>query len=93
MFAICDAQAAFEYPDADVRCITLGSPRVGNGHFVRAVKYLAGCSYRLVHGWDPVPTVPPPGAFLCRATAAAVGQRCLQFPLAVLPCLWHVLCT
>ena len=57
------AWAAFEYPSADVRCITLGSPRTGNAEFVQAVKYLAGNSYRLINGWDPVPTVPPPGFF------------------------------
>jgi predicted lipase len=55
------AWASCQYPDADVRCITLGSPRVGNGSFVEAVKYLSGGVYRLVHGWDPVPAVPPPG--------------------------------
>lgn len=55
--------AAMEYPKADIRCITLGSPRVGNKHFVRITKYLTGSMYRLIHAWDPVPTVPPAGFF------------------------------
>jgi hypothetical protein len=53
--------ASYEFPDADIRCITLGSPRVGSFNFSHAAKYLVGCTHRLVHGWDPVPTVPPPG--------------------------------
>eukprot|EP00892_Ulva_mutabilis_P000708 jgi/Ulvmu1/10638/UM066_0018.1 len=57
------AWAAYEYPRADVRCITLGSPRVGNHVFSGAMKYLVGGVHRLVHGWDPVPTMPPPTGF------------------------------
>jgi hypothetical protein len=53
--------ASFQFPNADIRCITLGSPRVGNMHFSHACKYLVGSTHRLIHGWDPVPTVPPPG--------------------------------
>lgn len=52
--------ASFEYPRADIRCVTLGSPRVGNAQFSDAAKYLIGSSYRLMHAWDPIPTVPPP---------------------------------
>lgn len=55
--------ATYEYPRADVRCITLGSPRVGNHVFCYATKYLVGGVHRLVHGWDPVPTMPPPTGF------------------------------
>ena len=55
--------ASFEYPNADIRSITLGSPRVGSKEFVHAAKYISGNVFRLIHGWDPVPTVPPPGWF------------------------------
>jgi predicted lipase len=33
--------ASFEYPEADVRCVTLGSPRVGNPAFVDACRCAA----------------------------------------------------
>lgn len=51
--------AALEYPDADVRCISFGSPRVANKAFGRAFSALVGTSLRLVHGFDPVPALPP----------------------------------
>ncbi|KAK9818390.1 hypothetical protein WJX72_011847 [[Myrmecia] bisecta] len=54
------AWAAIEYPRADVRCITFGSPRVGNNKFKHAFHKLVGTSLRLVHGADPVPSMPPP---------------------------------
>ncbi|KAK9806405.1 hypothetical protein WJX73_002637 [Symbiochloris irregularis] len=53
------AWAALQWPDADVRCITFGSPRVGNQAFKMAFHSLVGTSLRLVHGADPVPTLPP----------------------------------
>ena len=53
------AWAALEYPDADIRCITFGSPRVANKVFGRAFSALVGTSLRLVHGFDPVPSLPP----------------------------------
>ena len=53
------AWAALEYPDADVRCITFGSPRVANKVFSKAFNALVGTSLRLVHGFDPVPALPP----------------------------------
>ncbi|DBA83613.1 hypothetical protein WJX77_012231 [Trebouxia sp. C0004] len=51
--------AALQYPQADIRCITFGSPRVGNKAFKRAFHTLVGTSLRLVHGGDPVPVLPP----------------------------------
>lgn len=53
------AWAALEYPDADIRCITFGSPRVANKVFGKAFNALVGTSLRLVHGFDPVPSLPP----------------------------------
>ena len=53
------AWAAVEYPDADIRCITFGSPRVANKVFGKAFSALVGTSLRLVHGFDPVPALPP----------------------------------
>ena len=51
--------AALQYPMADIRCITFGSPRVGNKAFKRAFHTLVGTSLRLVHGGDPIPVLPP----------------------------------
>ena len=51
--------AALQYPQADIRCVTFGSPRVGNKAFKRAFHTLVGTSLRLVHGGDPVPVLPP----------------------------------
>ena len=85
------AWAAFEYPRADIRCVTLGSPRVGNKQFVVASKYLIGSSYRLMHAWDPIPTVPPPqylkhvkGRFWLRGDKAKSTKR--PWYGALLPC-------
>lgn len=51
--------AALQWAQADVRCITFGSPRVGNKSFKKAFHSLVGTSLRLVHGRDPVPVLPP----------------------------------
>eukprot|EP00884_Botryococcus_braunii_P010106 jgi/Botrbrau1/19097/Bobra.0077s0011.1 len=51
--------AALEYPTADVRCITFGSPRVGNHKFRNAFHSLVATSIRVVYGADPVPLMPP----------------------------------
>ena len=53
------AWAAIEFPYADVRCITFGSPRVANRKFKRAFHALVGVSLRLSYGSDPVPNFPP----------------------------------
>lgn len=42
-----------------MRCITFGSPRVGNRPFKKAFHSLVGTSLRLVYGRDPVPVLPP----------------------------------
>ena len=52
------AWSAIEYPDADVRCITFGSPRVANRKFKKAFHGLVGTSLRLAYGGDPVPNFP-----------------------------------
>ncbi|BDA46012.1 probable lipase at C-terminar half [Coccomyxa sp. Obi] len=53
------AWAAIEYPNADIRCVTFGSPRVANRKFKRAFHALVGTSLRLTYGGDPVPSIPP----------------------------------
>ena len=53
------AWAAIEYPHADIRCVTFGSPRVANRKFKRAFHALVGTSLRLTYGGDPVPSIPP----------------------------------
>jgi hypothetical protein len=50
--------AAWSYPDADVRCITFGSPLVGNSKFVSVFREVVGTRVRVVHRKDPVPAVP-----------------------------------
>ena len=52
--------AALQYPGAAVRCITFGAPRTGNSRFIRAFRTLVGMRIRVVHGADPIPTMPPP---------------------------------
>jgi hypothetical protein len=59
MHAVGATWAALEYHTADVRCITFGSPRVGNHKFRAAFHSLVGCSLRVVYGGDPVPLMPP----------------------------------
>ncbi|KAK9813966.1 hypothetical protein WJX73_007164 [Symbiochloris irregularis] len=55
--------AALQWTNADVRCCTFGSPRVGNRSFKRAFHSLVGTSLRIVHGHDPVPVLPPSGMY------------------------------
>ena len=52
------AWAAIQFPEADVRCITFGSPRVGNTKFKQAFNTLVGTAIRIINGADPVPFVP-----------------------------------
>ncbi len=43
-----------------ITCVTLGSPLVGNKRFKELFEALEGTSsYRIVHGMDPVPMLPP----------------------------------
>eukprot|EP00887_Chlorella_sp_A99_P002580 scaffold6.g2580.t1 len=51
--------AALQWPAADVRCFSFGSPKVGNSKFVRAYQTLVGMRVRVVNGADPVPNLPP----------------------------------
>lgn len=56
---IASVWAALTYPDADVRCVTFGSPMVGNEGFVNAWRQVVGTRLRAVHAADPVPSLPP----------------------------------
>lgn len=47
--------AALHWPSADVRCITVGSPKLGNKEFAEAYSWLVGLSYRGVYRLDPMP--------------------------------------
>jgi hypothetical protein len=51
--------AGLTYPSADIRCITFGSPLVGNADFVLDWRQVVGTRIRAVNGEDPVPSVPP----------------------------------
>jgi hypothetical protein len=46
------------YPTLKVSCVTFGSPRVGNNHFVNAFNNSVTESYRFVNDNDPVPCLP-----------------------------------
>ena len=46
-----------------MRCISFGSPRVGNNKFKAAFHALVGTSLRVVYNGDPIPTMPP--AYKC----------------------------
>ena len=74
--------AVFQWPQADVRCISFGSPKVGNSAFVKAFRSLVGTSFRVVHGGDPIPTLPP--SFLCVPYAAVS-------PVDAFMCMWTTL--
>ena len=50
--------AAFQWPDADVRCIGFGTPRVGNKALCHCVNFIIGQSIRVEHGHDPIPLMP-----------------------------------
>ena len=40
------------------RCVTFGSPKVGNATLGKAVSCLVGSSVRVVNGRDPLPALP-----------------------------------
>eukprot|EP00850_Spirogloea_muscicola_P012511 SM000081S22645 [mRNA] locus=s81:304371:308947:+ [translate_table: standard] len=63
------------YPEAEVRCITGGSPRAGNKGFYDAFQLLVGAKYRVIHSRDLVPFVPPQD----------MGYLHVQNPLLVQP--------
>ena len=56
--------AALQWPRADVRAVTFGSPKVGNRKFIRAFQSLVGTRIRAVMAGDPIPALPP--AWLAR---------------------------
>ena len=61
--SLAAVQFGHEYPDIPIKCITFGSPRVGNSSFV---KYFDDCveeSHRFVNEDDPVPMGPTPIRF------------------------------
>lgn len=48
---------ALQFPTADVRCVTFGAPRVGNGAFASVLWITCAYSYRVVVEGDPLPQV------------------------------------
>ena len=42
-----------------MRCVTFGSPLVGNAEFVAAWRAVVGTRIRAVHAYDVVPSLPP----------------------------------
>eukprot|EP00850_Spirogloea_muscicola_P005886 SM000027S09667 [mRNA] locus=s27:665081:669738:- [translate_table: standard] len=63
------------YPEAEVRCITGGSPRAGNKGFYDAFQLLVGAKYRVIDSRDLVPFVP----------TQDMGYLHVQNPLLVQP--------
>ncbi|KAJ9420080.1 alpha beta-hydrolase [Fusarium oxysporum] len=55
---LCALWCSIRWPDKDITCVTLGSPRVGNQDFVNEFTYRHIQCYRLVQQYDPIPTVP-----------------------------------
>lgn len=55
--------AGLQYAKADIRCVTFGSPRVGNRKFRTAYHAIVGTSIRIVNGADPIPDLPPAWKF------------------------------
>ncbi|KAK4235701.1 hypothetical protein C8A03DRAFT_17590 [Achaetomium macrosporum] len=47
-----------QWPHANIKCVTLGSPRVGNAAFCQRFNSSAIVCYRLEVDGDPIPTVP-----------------------------------
>lgn len=85
------AWAAIEYPDADVRCITFGSPRVANRKFKKAFHGLVGTSLRLAYGGDPVPNFPSYRWALQQGASARhsrAGLAGIWWSLCRIVCLW-----
>jgi hypothetical protein len=56
--ALCALWCKTWWPGADVTCVTLGAPRVGNTAFCKRFRDSKIHCYRLVLGGDPVPTIP-----------------------------------
>lgn len=60
---IASVYYGLQYPDMNVKCITFGSPRVGNSDFVKLFDKRVNESHRLVNEDDPVPMGPTPFIF------------------------------
>lgn len=56
--------AALQWPAADVRVSTFGSPQVGNEAFAQAYRSLVGRQYRVVNEADIVPALPGFGSYV-----------------------------
>ncbi|KAL3150417.1 hypothetical protein ABBQ32_000254 [Trebouxia sp. C0010 RCD-2024] len=56
--------AALQWPAADVRVSTFGSPAVGNEAFTQAYRSLVGRQYRVVNEADIVPALPGFGSYV-----------------------------
>ena len=56
--------AAGKFATADVRCITLGAPRVGNKTFKKVFENLVGATYRVVLEGDAMTMMPKSEGFL-----------------------------
>ena len=55
---IASLDLAAHFPLRQVRCVTFGSPRVGDSRFAREFKRYVPHSLRFVHEYDPIPTFP-----------------------------------
>lgn len=55
---LCALWCKTQWPDANVTCVTLGSPRVGNEAFVEEFNHRGIDCYRLILDDDPIPTLP-----------------------------------
>jgi predicted lipase len=54
------AWAALSIPTADIRCITFGSPRVGNSDFAEMFVNVVSTTYRIIFEADPTTHHPRP---------------------------------
>jgi hypothetical protein len=55
---LCASWCRLQWPEADITCVTLGSPRVGNAAFCQHFDECMIRCYRLEVDADPVPTIP-----------------------------------
>lgn len=70
--------SALRWPNADVRCITVGSPKLGNKEFAEVYSWLVGLSYRGHAGWVDACCVcmlhPPRRACMLQLECMAEGE-------------------
>lgn len=55
---LCALWCKTRWSDADVTCVTIGSPRVGDARFVDEFRKRQICCYRVMADSDPIPTLP-----------------------------------